>query len=252
MIQNKTVACVIPARLASTRFPRKMLAQLGGKPLLQWVWEAATATRCFDSVVIAVDSQEVADLVTSFGGKWIMTAVSCANGTERLIEVQASGVIDADVWVCWQGDEPFITEEMIGNLLQTAGDDQSDVWTLKKRITDPERIASPHVVKVVTDINDHALYFSRSTIPFYRDARQEDQKFFYKHIGIYAYSTEALKTIARLPLCPLEEAEQLENLRFLFNGLRVRVHETHSEVVGIDLPEHLALAESHLASRSFL
>jgi 3-deoxy-manno-octulosonate cytidylyltransferase (CMP-KDO synthetase) len=235
----KKIACVIPARLKSTRFPRKILAPLHNKPLIQWVWEAAKSVRHFDSVTIAVDADETASIVKSFGGSSIMTEVGCPSGTMRLCELLQRKMIDADVLVCWQGDEPFLHEEIIGELLQSAHTDTADVWTLKKRIVNPEDILSPHVPKVVTDENGYALYFSRCPIPFHRDLQET---IYYKHIGIYAYTRDALMRLAHLPTSHLAEAEQLEQLNFLYHGLKVRVHETSHEGFGIDIPEHLEKA----------
>ncbi len=236
----KTIACVIPARLKSTRFPRKMLSQLGGKPLLQWVWERASSVAAFNQVAFAVDSDEVAELVSSFGGNYFMTSESCPSGTDRLVELNEKGMIKADIWVNWQGDEPFINDEMIADLLQSCDDDDTDVWTLKKKIINPDEITSPHFAKVVCDHRGYALYFSRSPIPYYRD---DPEKICYKHVGLYAFTGQALKKISSLKPCSIETAEQLEQLRFLYNNLRVRVHETQHEVFGIDLPEHLSKAE---------
>lgn len=245
MLGTKKIICIIPARLKSTRFPRKMLASLQGKPLLQWVWEAAKEVAIFDEVSFAVDSEETASLIDSFGGFYYMTSEECQSGTERLIEL--SKQIDADIWVNWQGDEPFINEMMIQDLLQSCLEETSDVWTLCKRIENADEIANPHVAKVVRDGKGFALYFSRSTIPYYRD-REGDE--FYKHVGLYAFTKEALQKMATFEPCYLEQAEQLEQLRFLYNGLKVRVHETTHDVFGIDLPEHLAKAESKLFSIS--
>lgn len=241
---------MIPARLASSRFPRKILADLGGRPLLQWVWTAACKTGFFDQVVVAVDAEETAEVVRGFGGHAEMTAVSCVNGTERLVELVKDGRVQGDIFVNWQGDEPFIDSVMIGDLLQTCNKRDSDIWTLKKKIVDSSQILSPHTAKVVTDSEGRALLFSRSPIPYYRDSRPENEKTFYKHIGIYAFSREAVLKIARLPLCPIEEAEQLEQLRWLYNGLRIRLHETKKEVTGIDLPEHLAAARELIEKSS--
>ncbi len=236
------IICVIPARLQSSRFPRKVLADLAGRPLLQWVWEAACKTGFFDQVIVAVDAEETADIVRGFGGHAEMTAVACLNGTERLIELVQGGRIQGDIFVNWQGDEPFIDSVMIGDLLQSCRKLDSDIWTLKKKITDISKVLSPHTPKVVTDAAGRALLFSRSPIPYYRDMRAESEKVFYKHVGIYAFTREALLQIARLPLCPIEDAEQLEQLRWIYNGLRIQVHETQKEVSGIDLPEHLVAA----------
>jgi 3-deoxy-manno-octulosonate cytidylyltransferase (CMP-KDO synthetase) len=245
----KKIACIIPARLQSSRFPRKMLATLQGKPLLQWVWEAATAVPLFNTVAFAVDSEEIGELIRSFGGKYYLTSPDCLNGTERLIELLHKRLVDADVWVNWQGDEPFVHEKMIRDLLQSCDKDDADVWTLKKKIHLLEEISSPHTAKVVCDHKGFALYFSRHAIPHYRDHRPDEKKNYYKHIGLYAFTREALQKISRLKSCDLEEAEQLEQLRFLYNGLRIRVHETQYEALGIDLPEHLAKAETHLKQK---
>ncbi len=244
MFKNKTVACVIPARLASTRFPRKVLAPLAGKPLLQWVWEAASHIPFFDEVLIAVDSEETAEVIESFGGRWQMTDVGHANGTERMLELFAKKEIDADIWVNWQADEPFVSEEMIGALLTTVDREGIDVWTLCTPLTDPRHIADPSVVKVVKDHRGRALYFSRAPIPFYREACSKKE--YYKHCGLYAFSDQALAKIRTLPPSPLEQAEKLEQLRFLEGGLVIHVQQTPFESLGIDLPEHLAAAERRL------
>jgi len=246
MLGNLKVVCVIPARLRSTRFAKKMLASLRGKPLLQWVWEAASKVLCFDEVVFAIDAQEIADILVRFSAPLFFTSVDCRTGTERLIELQARGEIKADIWVNWQGDEPFINEEMIQTLLSTCQTEPSDVWTLKKRILNPSDVLNPHIAKLVTDAKGNALYFSRSPIPFYRDHCPEEKRIYFKHVGLYAFSAHALRIIGALAPCSVEEAEQLEQLRFLYHGLKVRVHETAHEVFGIDLPEHLAQAEKLL------
>lgn len=246
MIGKKRVACVIPARLKSTRFPKKMLSLLKGKPLLQWVWESASSVSLFDEVAFAVDAEETAELIRSFGGKCFMTSEECASGSDRLSELMEKKAIDADIWVNWQGDEPFICEQMIQDLLQDCDKEDSDLWTLQKKITNPDEATNPHIAKIVCDVHGFALYFSRSQIPHYRDSADWNQKNIYKHIGLYAFTRAALKKISTLQPCPIEVAEQLEQLRFLYNNLRIRVHETDHEVFGIDLPEHLAKAEAHL------
>lgn len=245
------INCVIPARLQSSRFPRKILADLGGRPLIQWVWEAACKTGLFHKVVVAVDDEETARIVRHFGGQAEMTSLTCVCGTDRLIELVVNGRLQGDIFVNWQGDEPFIDQTMIQDLLQSCSLDDGDIWTLKKKITEEIQIQSPHTAKVVTDGNGRALFFSRLPIPYYRDARLESEKTFYKHIGIYAYSRAALLKIAKLPLCAIEDAEQLEQLRWLYNGLRIRVHETQKEVRGIDLPEHLIYAQEYIKEFCF-
>ncbi len=248
----KKIACIIPARLQSSRFPRKMLSTLQGKPMLQWVWEAAHTVPLFNTIAFAIDSEETAELIRSFGGNYYLTSPECLNGTERLSELLHRQLVDADIWVNWQGDEPFIHEKMIRDLLQSCEKNDADIWTLKKRISDPGEIASPHVTKVVCDRKGIALYFSRHAIPHYRDLRSEDEKIYYKHIGLYAFTRASLQKISRFTSCYLEEAEQLEQLRFIYNGLRIRVHETPYEVLGIDLPEHLVKAEGYLKLRKSL
>ncbi|HEX2579638.1 MAG TPA: 3-deoxy-manno-octulosonate cytidylyltransferase [Rhabdochlamydiaceae bacterium] len=243
----RKIACVIPARLNSTRFPRKILALLHDKPLIQWVWEAAKSIPFFNSVTIAVDNEETADLVRAFGAHAIMTKESCPSGTMRLGELLHRKKIDADIFVCWQSDEPFLHQHLIGELLQTAQSETADVWTLKKKITQTEDVLSPHVCKVVTDQDGYALYFSRYPIPFYRDMKET---IYYKHIGIYAYTKEALSRLIELPTSHLAEAEQLEQLNFLYHGLKVRVHETTHEGFGIDIPAHLE--QAHVLASTFL
>lgn len=246
------IACVIPARLKSSRFPGKMLTSIAGKPLLQWVWEAACKVALFDSVVFAIDSEEIARVIQTFGGRFIMTSEQCACGTDRLVEVMQSGKISADIWVNWQGDEPFITESMINQLLKTCSNDTADVWTLKKRIENSEQITSVNVAKVVCDCKGYALYFSRSPIPFHRDLlggfSDVHEQIFYKAVGLYAFTSNALKKISLLETTYLEDAEKLEQLRWLQHGLSIRVHETDREVRGIDTPQDLEAAELYARS----
>ena len=246
MLGSKKIACIIPARLKSTRFPHKMLSMLQGKPLLQWVWEAAHKVSFFDTIAFAIDAKETAEVIKTFQGKYYMTSPECKSGTERLVELAYAGKIDADIWVNWQGDEPFIQAQMVHELLQGCGHERSDIWTLKKRIVERADIESPHIAKVVTDREGFALYFSRSVIPYYREPCPESDKIFFKHIGIYAYTDKALQRIGHLQPSYLEEAEQLEQLRFLYHNLKIKVHETDFDVFGIDLPEHLAKAEEYV------
>lgn len=243
MYKDKTIACVIPARLASTRFPRKILALLGGKPLVQHAYEAAKASNIFDDVVIAVDSEETLLEVKRFGGKALMTSLNCINGTERLLEVKARGQMQADVWVNWQADEPFIHRALLEDLLQGI-EISGDIWTLRKTLHLKNELEDPNIVKVVVNARQQALYFSRSQIPYLRNTTHEASV--YKHIGLYAYSAKALDMIGTLSECMLEKAEMLEQLRFLYHGLNISVYETSYETIGIDLPEHLQHAEQYL------
>ena len=241
MIGTKKIICVIPARLRSSRFPRKMLALLSGKPLIQRAWEGALKVPFFDEVVLAIDSEEVAKVVESFGGRYIMTSPECPNGTARLVEIQQKGLLKGDVWVNWQGDEPFLSARVISDLLQSCETSEADVWTLKTLLEDEDKILDPNFCKVVSDKEGRALYFSRSPIPYVRDEGQSRKVF--RHVGLYAYSDSALKKISTMNSCEIEEAEMLEQLRFLFYGLNVQVHETKEDSIGIDTPDQLAFAE---------
>lgn len=243
------VVCVIPARLASSRFPRKVLSMLGEKPMLQWVWEAAVGSEIFDEITFAIDDPETARLIDSFEGKHIMTSPECLSGTDRLVELEQLGKLKGDIWVNWQGDEPFIHREMIENLLQTTEEKKFDIYSLKKQIDTEELVEDPNTVKVVADSEGRALYFSRSPIPYYRDVYDFEETTYYKHIGIYAFTQKALTKIAKLSSTPLELAEQLEQLRFLENGLSLQVHDTEHETLGIDVPEDLAQALDWISSR---
>ncbi len=245
MIDRKKVICIIPARLKSSRFPRKVIALLGGKPLIQWVWEAALKIPFFDEVFFAIDSEETAQVIESFGGRFYMTSTECESGTDRLVEIQRKGLVQGDIWVNWQADEPFISEKILQDLLISPRKDLADVWTLKTRISNPSQIIDPNCPKVVCDQQGFALYFSRSPIPYYQNPQGLELTYF-KHIGLYAYSDEALKKISYMPPSELAQAESLEQLRFLVHGLKIQVNETLEETIGIDLPEHLAAAEQHI------
>ncbi|MES2200493.1 MAG: 3-deoxy-manno-octulosonate cytidylyltransferase [Chlamydiota bacterium] len=249
MIENKKVVCVIPARLHSSRFPKKILSYLSGKPLVRWAWEGALRIPFFDEVVIAIDSEETAEVVESFGGKWIMTSVDCSRGTERLAEIQKKGLLQGDIWVNWQADEPFLSIRVMQDLLQSCAFSEAEIWTLKTRMKADDRVQDPNICKVVCDINGHALYFSRSPIP-YRQTKPDGPTF--RHIGLYAYSNAALEKINTMPSCEIEEAESLEQLRFLYHGLKMQVHETEELSLGIDLPEHLSAAEEYLKKQKLL
>jgi 3-deoxy-manno-octulosonate cytidylyltransferase (CMP-KDO synthetase) len=235
MIGSKKIVCVIPARLRSSRFPKKIIASLSGKPLLWWAWKAALRVPFFDEVVIAVDAEETVEVIKGFGGKWIMTSVDCLRGVDRLVEIQKKGLLQADIWVNWQADEPFLSFQIIKDLLQSCASSEAEIWTLKTKIEEASQIKDPNICKVVCDINDYALYFSRSPIPY---SQREIDSSIFRHIGLYAYSNSAL--------------ESLEQLRFLFHGLKIQVHDTEELSIGIDLPEHLTFAEEYLKKQDLL
>ncbi len=249
MIGSKGVVCIIPARLGSVRFPRKIVAPLCGKPLIQWVWEAANKVELFDELIFAIDDEETAKIIAGFGGKFLMTSKKCQNGTERLIEIWKSKKIKGSIWVGWQADEPFVTPSVVGELLQSCDTDGADIWTLCKKITHTHEIFSPHTVKVVRNQAHDALYFSRSPIPYIRDEKFNGKQIFYKHVGMYAFSSDALEKIAKLKPCEIEMAEQLEQLRFLHGKLKIKVHETEHEIFSIDIPDQLKLAENFIEKR---
>jgi len=247
MYKGKRIACVIPARLASHRFPEKMLKTIQGRPLLQWVWEAASDVSLFDEVVFAVDDQRLLECVTAFGGRGVLTSVACQCGTDRLVELCKREAIDADIWVNWQGDEPFVKPLMITDLLSSIEQPDQDVWTLKTRITTSLDITNRNIAKIVTSSTGRLLYTSRAPIPCVRDvqdlAKLVADGLYYKHVGLYAFTSAALLAIGAMPPGHLEEKEKLEMIRWLEHGLAVTVHPTAVEVFGIDTPEDLARAE---------
>ncbi len=242
MGNKKVITCVIPARLKSTRLPNKILADLGGKTLLERVWNRAKSSRKFDRVIFAIDSKEAENAIEAFNGEYVMTDPACPTGTHRLIELVKISRVVSDIWVNWQVDEPFITDQMIDDLLQGVNK-QSDlgIWTLKKSLA-PNELTNPNVTKVITDVTGKAIFFSRLPIPYYRDGRKDEQEIAYKHIGIYAYSDPVLKQIAKLPESPLASAEMLEQLAYLEHSLPIQVYTTHCETLGIDTQADLDLA----------
>jgi len=242
---------IIPARYASTRFPGKPLAPLGGKPILQRVWESlyrkVTDADCF----IATDDERIADVAeSSFGANVVMTSASCQSGTDRCGEVVSllaeDGHTEYDIVVNVQGDEPFIRPRDVENLLACFDDPEVQIATLCRRIDSEEDLLSPNCVKVVCDASGHALYFSRQAIPFFRDVPQTEwleRGLHYKHIGMYAFRNKTLLEVCKLPQSRLERAEKLEQLRWLEAGYRIAVAETDYDGVGIDTPADLARAE---------
>jgi len=225
---------VIPARLASTRLSRKVLREIAGEPLLAWVYRAAKACPQFDEVVIAIDSTEVESLCHQRGWPCIMTSPELPSGTDRLYAVSRS--IDAGIYVNIQGDEPLLRPEHISAILEPFAMPHVEVSTLKIPCR-PEDIANPNVVKVVTANDGRALYFSRSTIPYDRDATGQTN--IWKHLGLYAYRKTALERFASLAPGELEQTERLEQLRLLENGLALYVAEAPGDTVGVDTEEDL-------------
>ena len=239
------VLAVIPARLGSTRLPRKVLRQIAGEPMLTWVYRAARACPLLDHVLIATDSQEVLDFAQSHGLPAVFTPEDCASGTDRVHAVAQS--IPADIYVNIQGDEPLLTPEHFTPLLELFHRPEVQVATLAVRCA-PNDIANPNAVKVVTAGDDRALYFSRATIPYDRDS--SGFAGYRKHLGIYAYRRAALEKFAALPPSWLERVERLEQLRLLDNGIDVYVAAAPGDTIGVDTEEDLQAAEAILLARS--
>lgn len=239
------VVGIIPARYASTRFPGKPLALIKGKPMIQRVYEQALKS-VLDAVVVATDDARIADAVMDFGGRYVLTDPNHRSGTDRCRE--ALELLDAqyDAVVNIQGDEPFIDPQQINQVVELICRDDTDLASLAKRIDDEDELFSPNTVKVVMNKQGNALYFSRNPIPFMRNLDRKEwfaKGTFYKHIGIYAYKAEALRQIADLQPTTLELAESLEQLRWLENGLNIRMGLTESENVSIDQPKDIEKAE---------
>jgi 3-deoxy-manno-octulosonate cytidylyltransferase (CMP-KDO synthetase) len=240
------VTAVIPARYASTRFEGKALADIMGKPMVQHVYERTCRAALVSEVIVATDDPRIEAAVKAFGGRVEMTSISHETGTDRLAEVAER--IDSEIIVNVQGDEPLIEPAMIDEAIRPLVDDQTIVMgTLKSRVRDLHDFLSPNVVKVITDCNGFALYFSRSPLPFFRDKWNDlkDEAFAsgrllcYKHVGMYVYRRDFLIRFAGMPQTYLERAEKLEQLRVLENGYRIKVVETEHESIGVDSPPDL-------------
>jgi 3-deoxy-manno-octulosonate cytidylyltransferase (CMP-KDO synthetase) len=234
---------VIPARLASTRLPRKMLRQIAGQTLIARVYEGVRSSPLLDEVIVATDSDEILQVCRRQGWNARMTSAKHRSGTERVHEVANS--IAADVYLNVQGDEPLTRAEHVAALLDLMKDPNVQVGTLKTPAP-PEDINNPNAVKVVTDAAGRALYFSRATIPFDRDGASPR---YFKHLGFYAYRKVALERFCALPESLLECSERLEQLRFLENGIPIHVAETPYDTVGVDTEEDLRRVEEILSRR---
>lgn len=236
------ILCVIPARFASTRFPGKPLVEIGGKTMIQRVYEQAGKSNRVEERVVATDDARIFEHVRSFGGQAVMTRADHPSGTDRCAEV-AQLFPQADFVLNVQGDEPFIQPEQIDLLADTlVQSDNFSIATLARRISDPAQLFNPNVVKAVFSEHSGALYFSRQPVPFVRGAEPEkwlERQAFFKHIGLYGFRRDALLAVAQLPPSPLELAESLEQLRWLENGFRIAVGITELETLGVDVPEDL-------------
>ncbi|MFZ5628116.1 MAG: 3-deoxy-manno-octulosonate cytidylyltransferase [Spirochaetota bacterium] len=235
---------VIPARYASTRFPGKPLAKIAGKPMIQWVWGAAKKCRDLSQVVIATDDERIAQTVADFGGEAVMTRNDHVSGFDRIVEV-AQKFPDFTHYVNVQGDEPLLPAENISGALNlfSAHGGSCDIATTAVPFASAADFQNENMVKVVLAHDGRALYFSRSPIPFYRKGRFDGEPRALKHQGLYAYSRDALLRLAGLKVAALEEAESLEQLRFLYNGFQIYVHVAAHDSPGVDVPDDIARVE---------
>ncbi len=244
---------IIPARYASTRFPGKPLAVLGGKPVIQRVYEQVSAV--IGDAVVATDDERILATVESFGGRAVMTSPDHKSGTDRCYEAFCKVGGDYDVVINVQGDEPFIAASQLEAIKRCFENPKTDIATLVKPFCEADGLAAlenPNSPKVVLDAESQAVYFSRSVIPYLRGVEREEwlsKHTFYKHIGMYAFRANVLREVTSLPQSPLEKAESLEQLRWIENGYKIGVGISDVETIGIDTPEDLERAEEFLKSR---
>lgn len=244
-MSDPKVIVVIPARYASTRFPGKPLVSLADKPMIQHVYERAKRAQTAHSVLVATDDQRILDAVQSFGGQARMTRSDHRTGTERIAEVAVHE--PGEIFVNVQGDEPLIDpmaiDAAVGALLE---EPPAQIATAATPIRHPGDVMDPNVVKTVLDFDDYALYFSRAPIPWIRDTQQKLHVKYWKHLGLYAFQRDALLEYPTLPQGDLEKIEQLEQLRWLENGWRIRVAEVVHDAVSVDVPEDVTRVEKLL------
>ena len=249
------IVAIIPARFGSTRLPGKPLSQINGKPMVQHVWERARGAQAVDRVLVATDDERIADVVRGFGGEVVMTSRAHATGTDRLAEAAAG--TDAEIVVNVQGDEPMLDSSFIDAMVAPLRvEPDLPMSTVSLPLTDVEEMLSPVVVKVVSDAHGNALYFSRSPIPYVRDAvdmpaaaaQAVSRRLARKHVGLYAYRREALLRFASLPPAPLEQAESLEQLRAMHHGMKIRVVPMEGQSgVAVDTPQDLERVRAIMA-----
>lgn len=241
---------IIPARYASTRFPGKPLALLGGKPVIQHVYEKVAAV--LEAAYVATDDERIYDVVTSFGGQVVMTRTDHKSGTDRIEEAIEKIGGEWDVVVNVQGDEPFVSKSQLDTICHCFDDPTTQIATLGKPFESMEAVQNPNSPKIVVDNMGFAMYFSRSVIPYVRGKEKSSWLTHYpflKHLGIYAYRKDVLRQVTQLPQSSLEIAESLEQLRWLQNGFKIKVGTTDVETVGIDTPQDLERAEEFLKTQ---
>jgi len=236
---------VIPARFASTRLKGKVLADIAGKPMIQHIWERAKQASLLDDLIIACDDERVAEAAKIFGAKVIMTAKGHISGTDRIAEVV--NPLDVNIIINIQGDEPLIHPTTIDSVARILLEDKTiNMATAMKQIEDPALVNDPHVVKVVVDKNNFALYFSRSAIPYQAANPKVKSPVYYKHIGLYGYTKDFLFIYKNIPVSMLEKTECLEQLRVLEEGFRIKVIETKYDTISVDTPEDLRKVKQYL------
>jgi len=244
------IIAVIPARYASTRFPAKLMQDLGGKTVILRTYESALATKLFDEVFVVTDSDLIFDEIINNGGKAIRSKKEHESGSDRIAEAVQN--MDVDIVVNVQGDEPFIDRESLEKIIELYKKDtqkEIDLASLMREITDEEAIQNPNNVKVITDQFGFALYFSRSVIPYPREKNVGVR--YFQHIGVYAFRKQALMDFYSLPMKSLEASEKLEQLRYLEFGKKIRMIETSHIGIGIDTPEDLEKARKRLEDKNF-
>lgn len=250
-MKEREIIGIIPARYGSTRFPGKPLADLGGMPVIQHVYQRVSKSVLLSKVVVATDDERIYDCVHGFGGSAVMTPESCQSGTDRA--AHAAEGTQADIIINIQGDEPFIEPDAVdlaGRILLE--NHQARMGTLIAPLKDTESLMNDHIAKVIVNGKNEAVYFSRHPIPFLRDHKTEDwiRHFpFFRHVGIYSYTKEFLLEFSRWGPCPLEEAERLEQLRALYHGIAIHTAMTAYDGLGIDIPSDLERARTTLISR---
>lgn len=233
---------IIPSRYGSTRFPGKPLALIKNKSMIQWVYENVKKVENISEVYVATDDHRIFDAVTSFGGKALMTSDKHICGTDRLAEcAKILQLSSNDVVLNIQGDEPLIRKEMIEDLISCFDFSEVYMGTLKKKIEGDEELTNPNVVKVITDVNDYAIYFSRYCLPYERNEKKTEH---YKHIGVYGYTVKFLLEYSKMTKTSLEISESLEQLRVIENGLKIKVKETKYQTIGVDIPEQIKQVEA--------
>lgn len=226
----KQTAIIIPARLNSTRLPKKALLEVSNKPIIQWVYEAAKQAKMASKVIVATDSEEIFDAVRKFGGEVEMTSSEHKSGSDRIAEA-AKRHPEIEYILNLQGDEPQMTPDVIDSLIEALHNSKADISTLVRKIIDKEQIESPNCVKCVFNSENKALYFSRHPIPYPRNSENAE---YYAHIGMYAYKKDSLLKMTSMDMAMIEKSESLEQLRALYNGMEIKIIITNLNPVGID------------------